>query len=115
MAVAVLVLAALLLSPLAPTAVAAQTNAGEIGGIVRDHLGGALAGASIAARHAESGTIVERVTDAAGRFFLPALRTGVWDVTASLAGFEPRPLTGIVLDLGRSVTLDFVLSVEGLS
>jgi hypothetical protein len=115
MAVVVVLLAAVFFAPLAPTAIAAQTNTGEIGGIVRDHLGGALAGASIVARHADSGTMVERVTDAAGRFFLPALRTGVWDVTASLAGFAPQAHRGITLDIGRTLTLDFVLPLEGLA
>ena len=97
-AVAVLLIAAVLLSPLASASVLAQTNTGEVGGIVRDESGGALVGAVIVARHAESGAVIQRVTDAAGRFFLRALRTGQWDITASMDGFAPQTHKGVVLD-----------------
>ena len=58
---------------LATTAAQAQINTGEIGGIVRDSSGAVLPGATVTATHPASGTAVERVTDAEGRFFLPAL------------------------------------------
>ena len=48
---------------------AAQSNSGAIGGVVRDSSGGVLPGASIVARHAATGTVVERIADAEGRFF----------------------------------------------
>ena len=57
---------------------------------------------------------MERVSDEAGRFFLPALRIGQWDVTASLPGFAAQTRKGIVLEIGRSVSLDFTLAVQGL-
>ena len=47
--------------------------------MVRDVSGAVLPGATVTARHVESGLIVERVTDNEGRFFLPALRTGILD------------------------------------
>ncbi len=63
---------------------AAQTNTGEIGGVVVDASGGVLPGTSVVATHPASGFTIERVTDAGGRFFLPALPTGAWEVTAEL-------------------------------
>ena len=45
-----------------------QFNTGEIGGVVRDSCGGVLPGATVTATHPASGTVVERVTDAEGRF-----------------------------------------------
>jgi hypothetical protein len=54
----------------------AQTNTGEVSGVVRDVLGGVLPGATVTARHQASGLVVERMTDSTGRFFLRALRTG---------------------------------------
>jgi Carboxypeptidase regulatory-like domain/TonB dependent receptor len=93
----------------------AQTNTGEVSGVVRDVSGGVLPGATVTARHAASGQIVERVTDAAGRFFLPALRTGQWDMTASLPGFAPQTHKDIVLELGRTLNVDFRLGVEGVT
>src|SRR5437870_8068482 len=93
----------------------AQTNAGEVGGVVKDISGGVLPGATVTARHAATGAVVERVTDSAGRFFLPALRTGQWDITASLAGFAPQSQKGIVLEMGRTLNVEFRLGVEGVT
>ena len=93
----------------------AQTNTGEVGGVVRDVSGGALAGATVTARQAATGVVVERVTDAAGRFFLPALRPGEWDITASLSGFAPQTHKGVVLELGRTLNVDFRLGIEGVT
>jgi hypothetical protein len=93
----------------------AQTNTGEVSGVVRDISGGVLPGATVTARHAASGAVLERVTDSAGRFFLPALRTGQWDITASLTGFAPQTQKGIVLEIGRTLNLEFRLGVEGVT
>ena len=108
LAVAVLALATAL-------AAAAQTNTGEVTGVVRDVSGAVLPGATIVARHVATGTVVERTTDADGRFFLPALRTGQWDLTATLAGFAPRIHKGLVVAIGQHVTLEFSLGIEGVS
>src|SRR5438552_9507176 len=100
----VLLMTVLLLSPVSSSAIA-QTNTGEVGGVVKDISGGVLPGATVTARHAATGAVVERVTDSAGRFFLPALRTGQWDITASLAGFAPQTQKGIVLEMGRTLNV----------
>jgi hypothetical protein len=92
-----------------------QTNTGEIGGVVKDTSGGVLPGATVTARHPASGTVVERVTDGEGRFFLPALRIGQWEVTAALSGFAPQTQKGIVLEIGRTLSIELSLGVEGLS
>jgi len=65
-----------LLALLSATDALAQFNTGEIAGVVRDSSGGVLPGATVTATHPASGTVVERVTDAQGRFFLAALRIG---------------------------------------
>jgi hypothetical protein len=93
---------------------AAQTNTAEIAGVVRDASGGVLPGVTIVAIHSASGTMVERVTDEAGHYFLPALRIGQWDLTVSLPGFATQTRKGVVLEIGRSVSLDFTLAVQGL-
>jgi len=93
---------------------AAQTNTAEIGGVVRDASGGVLPGALITATHPETGTVVERVTDVEGRFFLPALRIGAWDLSVALAGFATQTQKGLVLEIGRSVNIEFTLPVQGL-
>jgi hypothetical protein len=92
----------------------AQINTGEISGVVRDTSGGVLPGASVTARHDATGIVVERVTDGEGRFFLPALRIGAWTVEARLTGLAPQTHR-IVLEVGRTLALEFSLSVQGLT
>ena len=92
----------------------AQTNTAEIGGVVRDASGGVLPGASVTARHPASGTTVARVTDGEGRFFLPALRIGQWEITVTLAGFTGQSQT-VTVEIGRSLALDFTLKIAGLA
>ena len=104
----------LLVVVLAGSAGAGQTNTGEIAGVIRDTSGAVLPGAIVVATHPASGTMVERATDEAGRFFLPALRIGEWDLTVRLPGFTPQTRTGVVLEIGRSVSLDFTLTLQGL-
>jgi hypothetical protein len=99
---------------LAASAAVAQINTGEISGVVRDSSGGVLPGASVTARHDATGVVVERVTDGEGRFFLPALRIGAWTVEARLAGLSPQTHK-ITLEVGRTLTLEFLLCVQGLT
>ena len=94
---------------------AAQTNTGEIAGIVRDTSGGVLAGATVTAKQVATGVIVERTTDTGGRFLFPGLRIGVWDITATLDGFAPQTQRGVVLEIGRTLNVEFGLSVGALS
>ncbi len=98
-----------------PATAAGQINTGEIAGVVRDFSGAVLQGATVTASHPESGTLVERLTDAEGRFFLPALRIGAWDITARFTGFATQTHRNVVLEVGRALRLDFTLGVQGLS
>jgi len=97
----------------APSA-AAQYNTGEISGVVKDSSGGVLPGVTIRARHPESGTLLERITDAEGRFFLPALRIGRWEISATLSGFAVQEQV-VVLEIGRSLSVELTLGVEGVA
>ncbi len=93
----------------------AQTNTGEIGGVVRDGTGGVLPGAVVVATHPISGFTVERATDAAGRFFMPALPIGEWDLAVELVGFRRAIQTGVVLEIGRTLDLQFSLDLGQVS
>ena len=95
--------------------VRAQTNTGEISGVVRDAQGGLLPGASIVAEHIDSGARVERNTDLQGRYFLPSLRIGTYRLTVQLDGFQRIVRDRVVVQLGQLQTLDFTLAVGGLT
>ena len=93
----------------------AQTNTGEIGGVVRDESGGVLPGATVVAAHPASGFTAERVTDTDGRFFMPSLPIGEWEVAAELPGFRRSVQTGVVLAIGRTLDLQFGLNIGQVS
>ncbi len=94
---------------------AAQTNIGEITGVVRDSQGGVLPGTTVTAEHVETGTSVQRMTDSEGRYFLPALRIGGHIVTAALPGFQRVVRDRVTVQLGQLITVDFTLAVAGLT
>jgi hypothetical protein len=100
---------------LAAATVAAQTNTGELAGVVRDGQGGVLPGAVVAAQHVATSARTERVTDEQGRFFLPSLRVGAYVVTIDLPGFQRIVRDDVIVQLGQTVNLEFSLAVAGLS
>ena len=104
-----------LLAAVAAGPAAAQTNTAEILGVVVDESGAVLPGAVVAAAHPASGTVVERVTDGEGRFYFPGLATGAWTVTAELPGFRRSTQSGIRLEIGRTLQLDFTLALGTVS
>ncbi len=98
-----------------PSPAAAQTNTGEISGVVRDAQGGVLPGATIVAEQIESGTRIERVTDDRGRYLLPALRVGTYLITTRLPGFRPVVRPSVEVQLGQQLHLDIRLEVGGIT
>lgn len=94
---------------------AAQTNTGEITGVVRDSQGAVLPGATVVAEHQEGGTRVGRLTDERGRYVLPSLRLGTYIISAELTGFRRFVRSGVIVQLGQTLVLDFSLDVGGLT
>lgn len=80
-------LAAICLAMLATTAAAQVTAA--IGGVVRDPQGAVLPGATVTVRQPSSGLERLGVSDGSGRFTVPNLPTGHYEVTITLDGFAP--------------------------
>jgi hypothetical protein len=73
-----------------------------------------LAGATVTATHPATGTKVERVTEADGRYFLPALRIGQWDIEVTLSGFAAQRQT-LILEVGRTLAVDFTLGLQAVA
>ena len=106
---------ACLLACLVSRPAVAQTNTAEISGLVADEQGGALPGAAVAATHRVSGRTIEGVTDAGGRFFLPGLPVGAYDLTVHLDGFRAARQSNIVLVLGQRLDVTVRMAVGGVS
>src|SRR6185369_1993931 len=78
---------------------AAQSGATIIG-TVTDSSGAAIPGATVLVSHVETGTSQTRVTDAQGRYSVPNLAIGTYDVQSELPGFQTVLKKGIVLTIG---------------
>ena len=94
---------------------AGQYNTAEITIVVKDSQGGVLAGASVVATHVASGLRSERISDAGGRAFLPALPPGDYVVTAALNGFRPFAFSGLQVSAGQKIELPVTLQIGALS
>jgi len=107
-----------LIGILAPAArVHAQgVTTGSMTGVVRDAQGGVVPGVSVTAVHVPSKSTYEAVTQADGRFFIPAMRVGgPYTVKASLGGFKDDIRQNQVVNLGSATDLALSLAVAGVA
>ncbi|MCU0648620.1 MAG: carboxypeptidase regulatory-like domain-containing protein [Gemmatimonadaceae bacterium] len=98
------------LSPIATTPLHAQATEGYVSGLVRTADGGPVADATITARNDATGFQEVRRTDARGRFVFAQLPIGgPYVITARKLGLQAERRSGITLNLGDRVALDFTL------
>ncbi len=88
----------------------AQVSA-TLSGTVTDPTGAAVANATVTAKNVDTGAIRRTITDAAGRYDLPALPVGQFEIRAAQPGFAEKVRTGVHLVVGQTATVDFRLSV----
>ena len=93
----------------------AQVTTSSIGGMVKGPNGQAVAGARVTAIHQPSGTAYSAVSRADGRYVIPAARVGgPYTVTAKALSFSPQEQSGIALDLGVRLDLDFTMTAAAV-
>lgn len=97
------------------TPAAAQSDTATVAGIVTDAQGGVLPGVTVTARNIATGFSREGITDADGRFRIPAIPPGPYEFTAALAGFTTGLRRGVTLTVGAEVVINFELALGGLS
>ncbi|MBI2821260.1 MAG: TonB-dependent receptor, partial [Acidobacteria bacterium] len=87
----------------------AQVTTATILGTTRDESGGFIPGVSVTVRNL--GTGIERtvITDDQGRYRVPALSLGNYEVEASLEGFQTAVRSGITLTVGREAVVNLTL------
>ena len=102
---------ALLLLGLFSLPALAQNVAGSLQGIVRDGGGAVLAGARVLVKNVATGATWERSADASGRYQLPLLPPGEYEVHFSLDGFRPVARRGIRLTVGQDASVDATLEL----
>jgi Carboxypeptidase regulatory-like domain/TonB dependent receptor len=95
-------------------AVSGQTVA-TLQGIVCDVSGAALPRASITIRNPATGFDTVVSTDAEGRYSVPAVPAGSYEVTAAAEGFTPEIIQELTFEVGRTLVRDFRLNIGAQS
>jgi hypothetical protein len=80
-------------------------------GTVTDSSGAAIAVASVQVKNTGTGITLNTTTDAQGRFRVPNLNIGNYEVQASQMGFQTVVHTGVTLTVGSELVVDFSLPV----
>jgi hypothetical protein len=84
----------------------------SVGGRVLDSSGAVISGAQVSARHTDTNVTSTAVSDGAGRFRLPSLRIGRYEVTVRHAGFSAATVA-LTLTAGAAFEVPITLAVEG--
>src|SRR5687767_2705557 len=98
-----------------PAVASAQSETGNIAGVVRDASGAVLPGVTV---EAASPALIEKVrtvvTDAEGVYRIVDLRPGVYSVTFTLTGFNSIRRDGIELSAGFTASVNADMRVGAL-
>src|SRR5215831_7695299 len=87
-----------------------QSEAG-ISGTVTDSTGAAIPSASLVIRNVETGASRALTADGAGRYSVPSLPIGGYEITAEASGFSPLVKTGISLVVGQQAEVKQAVTV----
>ncbi|MDO8835287.1 MAG: TonB-dependent receptor [Vicinamibacterales bacterium] len=93
----------------------AQVTLAAIRGKVTDEQAAVIPGATITARHVATNTMKVGVTSELGQYYLSNLPAGEYEVSVELVGFGSERRTGIVLQVGQEVGLDFKMTLGGVA
>jgi hypothetical protein len=107
--------AALMLMMASAGEVAAQEtiNGASVSGRVTDPHGAAVVGATVTAHQIDTDVTANTATDGAGRFRIPYLRIGRYELLISAPGFEPAR-QGLTLNAGAAFEIPVALQVSGI-
>src|SRR5213593_441022 len=97
----------------APTALA-QHGTSEIGGRVLDDQGAVLPGVSIVVTNEETGLFREVTSGADGSYFASQLTPGRYRIAAKLASFRTFERGGLLLAVGKTLTINVTLALGSL-
>src|SRR3989454_4928286 len=89
----------------------AQGSTATISGVVRDATGAVLPGATVTARHIESGLTRTGGTNESGDYKMPSLPVGPYELTVDLPGFRQQVRRGINLNVGQEAVVNLTLEV----
>ena len=105
---------ALALALARPVAAQQTVDVGSISGRVVDEMGMEIPGVTIVATHRLTNTTSSAISDAGGRYRLPYLRIGVYEIKASLSGFKDFTRS-VGVSAGSAFEMPIVLAVASFS
>lgn len=88
---------------------------GVILGTITDSTGAALPGAEVQVRNVGTGQTYDILADEQGRYLVPALPIGAYEVSAVLPGFSRSVRTGLTLTVGAQLVVNLQLAVGQLT
>lgn len=92
-----------------------QVITGTVLGTVTDPTGAVISGATVTVRNVGTGITRTATTDAGGRYRLPELALGNYEVTTNATGFQSMVRSGITLTVGQVATVDFSLQIGSVN
>jgi hypothetical protein len=92
-----------------------QATTATMDGIVRDPSGAVVPAATITVTNVETRVASKRVTDAEGRFIVPFLQPGDYEVTVEKSGFKKTQRRGITLLVADTTRVDVTLELGATS
>src|SRR5438552_4433891 len=92
-----------------------QVTTATIAGVAQDASGAVIPGVSVTVKNLDTGITRTVTTDEGGRYTVPDLTIGSYEVEAQLPGFQTEVRSGITLSVGRSAVVNFALKVGQIS
>ena len=92
----------------------AHAQDATLSGTVTDATEAVLPGATVTATHVDTGTTSVGVSEGNGTYRIPALRVGVYRITAEMAGFSTVARENVQLLVGQNVVVNLRMTVTSL-
>jgi outer membrane receptor protein involved in Fe transport len=92
----------------------AQSALGTLRGVVLDEQSGALPGVTITIQHLDTNTVQTTVSGPDGKFFVPNLRPGSYEVACELSGFAAQK-QALTLRVGQDLTINLAMRLAGVA
>jgi len=93
----------------------AQDTTGTILGTITDASGAVLPGVTVTVKNTDTSQSRTIVTDDGGRYRVPLLAPGHYEVTAQISGFQTMVRSGITVTVGQQAVVDARLSLGNVS
>ena len=98
-----------------PIAFAQSGTSSALAGMVADSTGASVVGAKITATDVNTKAVRTGVTDASGHYLLSQMNPGTYQVSVASSGFGAATSEPTAVAVGRTVALNFTLSVGAAS